>query len=178
MSFVPIFWSEAKQTCPTYSPATYSSLGRSLVGVLTQGSVRVGRGCVVMNRLVVIIIGMVGLKDRAVKVLLWVWFGEYNGNIIFQILPRRFCPPRSPPAGWKYPNYEMTPSLLQFIRQNPWHVKNKTKNPPFVFRILLPSPLTFLTKGKSIHSISRRPAGEGEEKKIKKQFGWLSLILV
>lgn len=52
-----------------------------------------------MNPFVVIIIGMVGLKDRAVKVLLWVRFGEYNGNIIYQILPRRFGPPHSPPAG-------------------------------------------------------------------------------
>jgi len=66
----------------------------------------------------------------------------------------------------------MSPSLLRFIRQNPWDIKNKTQNtktPLFVVSVWLLSELTFLTKGKSINSISRRPAREGVEKKIKRQ---------
>lgn len=40
-SFVPTFCDEARQTCPIHSLAIYSSLGRSPVGVLLQGSVRI-----------------------------------------------------------------------------------------------------------------------------------------
>lgn len=63
---------------PVHSLTIYSSFHRIPVSVLIQGLL--GRQSVVVTRLAVIIIGVVGLKVRAVD-LVWVWFGKYTENV-------------------------------------------------------------------------------------------------
>lgn len=153
---------------PTHLPCTL--LWVEPYGCFNSGSVRLGRKCCDWNG------RSEGQSSASHLGLVWRMQWEYQDHLSVSLKKI----PTFPVYGLKIPHLikHLHPSSNFYKAESLGCQKENTKTPRFVFRILLPSTLAFLIKGESIRSISKRPAREGEKKKIKKQFGWLSLILV